>query len=105
MDIGLANPPVREAPPITTAAIGPKRYWRTDGDAGGAEEPRQRDAGDGIEDPGDHVHEDLVHVHADTDDVGGHGVGAHRLESATDRREPKADDQDGVSATPIRRPG
>jgi len=26
VDNGLARPPVREAPPITTAAIGPRRY-------------------------------------------------------------------------------
>ena len=27
VDIDDARPPVREAPPITTAAIGPRRYW------------------------------------------------------------------------------
>ncbi len=52
VDIGLARPPVSEAPPITTAAIGPRRYGVPTATPGLRRSPASATPGDGVEDRG-----------------------------------------------------
>jgi hypothetical protein len=78
----LAKPPVSEAPPMTTAAIGASRYWLPTPRPGCLDHPGEGDAGHGVEDRGDDVGRDLVDGHPHAHHLGCHRIGAHHLEPA-----------------------